>query len=39
MTDKTLTIREVVDLLKIDEKAAGKLVLAGKIPGFKVDGS
>ena len=39
MTDEILTIREVADLLKINEKTAYKLVSAGKIPGFKVGGS
>lgn len=39
MTDEILTIREVADLLKINEKTAYKLASAGKIPGFKVGGS
>jgi len=40
MTDEILTIREVAELLKINEKtAAYKLASAGKIPGFKVGGS
>lgn len=39
MTDDILTIREVADLLKINEKTAYKLASAGKIPGFKVGGS
>jgi excisionase family DNA binding protein len=39
MSDEILTIREVADLLKINEKTAYKLASAGKIPGFKVGGS
>ncbi len=39
MTDEILTIREMAELLKINEKTAYKLALAGKIPGFKVGGS
>jgi excisionase family DNA binding protein len=39
MSDEILTIREVADLLKINEKTAYKLAGAGKIPGFKVGGS
>jgi excisionase family DNA binding protein len=39
MTDEILTIREVAELLKINEKTAYKLASAGKIPGFKVGGS
>jgi excisionase family DNA binding protein len=39
MGDEILTIREVADLLKINEKTAYKLASAGKIPGFKVGGS
>ena len=39
MTDDILTIRQLADLLKINEKTAYKLASAGKIPGFKVGGS
>jgi excisionase family DNA binding protein len=39
MSDEILTIREVADLLKINEKTAYKLASAGRIPGFKVGGS
>jgi excisionase family DNA binding protein len=39
MTDEILTIREVAELLKINEKTAYKLAAGGKIPGFKVGGS
>jgi excisionase family DNA binding protein len=38
MTDEILTIREVAELLKINEKTAYKLARAGEIPGFKVGG-
>jgi hypothetical protein len=36
MTGEILTIRAVAELLKINEKTAYKLALAGKILGFKV---
>jgi len=39
MTENILTIREVADLLKINEKTVYKLAAADKIPGFKVGGS
>ncbi len=39
MADEILTIREVAELLKINEKTAYKLAADGKIPGFKVGGS
>lgn len=39
MSDEILTIREVAELLKINEKTAYKLAAAGKLPGFKVGGS
>ena len=39
MTDEILTIREVAELLKINEKTTYKLASAGKIPSFKVGGS
>lgn len=39
MADEILTIREVADLLKINEKTAYRLAADGKIPGFKVGGS
>ncbi len=39
MNDEILTIREVSELLKINEKTAYKLAAEGKIPGFKVGGS
>ena len=39
MTDEILTIREVAEVLKINEKTSYKLASAGKTPGFKVGGS
>lgn len=39
MAENILTIREVADLLKINEKTVYKLVADAKIPGFKVGGS
>lgn len=39
MTDEILPIREVTELLKINEKTPYKLASAGEIPGFKVGGS
>lgn len=39
MTDDILTIKEVAAYLKLNEKTAYRLVLDGKIPGFKVGGS
>ena len=39
MIENILTIREVADLLKINEKTIYKLVADGKVPGFKVGGS
>ena len=39
MTDDILTIRELAEYLKLNEKTAYRLVSGGKIPGFKVGGS
>lgn len=39
MSDEILTIRQVAELLKLNEKTAYKLALSGEIPGFKVGGS
>jgi excisionase family DNA binding protein len=39
MSDNILTIREVADLLKINEKTVYKLAAAAKLPGVKVGGS
>ncbi len=38
MTD-ILTIREVAEYLKLNEKTTYRLVAEGKIPGFKVGGA
>jgi excisionase family DNA binding protein len=39
MSEDILTIRDVANLLKINEKTLYKLAAAGKIPGVKVGGS
>ena len=39
MDSDILTIREVAEYLKLNEKTAYRLVADGKIPGFKVGGS
>lgn len=39
MSENILTIRDVAELLKINEKTVYKLVADAKIPGFKVGGS
>lgn len=39
MNDEILTIREVAELLKINEKTAYKLAAEGKLPGFRVGGA
>lgn len=39
MPTDILTMREVAEFLKINEKTAYKLTAAGKLPGFKVGGS
>lgn len=39
MDDEILTIRQVADLLKINEKTAYKLAAQDKLPGFRVGGS
>ncbi|WLA81952.1 SNF2-related protein [Bradyrhizobium elkanii] len=39
MSENILTIREVANLLKINEKTVYKLAADAKIPGFKVGGS
>ena len=39
MTDDIMTIKEVVEYLKIRDKKAYRFVAEGKIPGFKVRGS
>ncbi|MCY4462513.1 MAG: helix-turn-helix domain-containing protein [Albidovulum sp.] len=39
MDSDIMTIKEVADYIKITEKTANRLVVAGDLPGFKVGGS
>lgn len=39
MESEILTIREVAEYLKINEKTAYRFAAEGKIPGFKVGGA
>ena len=39
MMDDILTIKELADYLKLNEKTTYRLVLNGDIPGFKIGGS
>lgn len=39
MDSDIMTIKEVSSYLKLNEKTAYRLVLEGKIPGFKVGGA
>lgn len=39
MTDDIMTVKELAEYLKLNEKTAYRLVSEGKIPGFKVGGS
>ena len=39
MNDRILTIRDVSEMLKINEKTIYRLTSEGKVPGFKVGGS
>lgn len=39
MTDQILTLKELVEYLKLAEKTAYRLASEGKLPGFKVGGS
>ncbi|MBB57580.1 MAG: DNA-binding protein [Rhodospirillaceae bacterium] len=39
MPNDILTVREVAEYLKINEKTAYRLAAEGKIPGFKVGGA
>jgi len=39
MDSDIMTIKEVSSYLKLNEKTAYRLVLDGKIPGFKVGGA
>jgi excisionase family DNA binding protein len=37
--DQALTVREVAQLLQVDEKTVYRLVRKGELPGFKVAGA
>lgn len=39
MSIEILTIREVAEYLKINEKTAYRLAAEGKLPGFKIGGA
>ncbi|MDP2560421.1 helix-turn-helix domain-containing protein [Psychrobium sp. 1_MG-2023] len=39
MKDEILTIQELAEYLKLNEKTAYRLASEGKLPGFKVGGS
>jgi len=39
MSDEILTIQELAEYLKLNEKTAYRLASEGKLPGFKVGGS
>jgi excisionase family DNA binding protein len=39
MTDEILTIEEITEYLKLNEKTAYRLASEGRLPGFKVGGS
>lgn len=39
MSDEILTIQELAEYLKLNEKTAYRLAGEGKLPGFKVGGS
>lgn len=39
MDTDVMTIREVAEFLKLNEKTAYRLAAEGKIPGFKVGGA
>lgn len=39
MTDDILTIQELAEYLKLNDKTAYRLASEGKLPGFKVGGS
>ena len=39
MTDEIMTIKELTEYLKLNEKTAYRLVEGGKIPGFEVGDS
>lgn len=39
MTSDIMTMKEVAEYLKLNEKTAYRLASEGKIPGFKIGGS
>lgn len=39
MTDQILTVKEVADYLKVNERTVYRMATAGKIPAFKVGAS
>ena len=39
MTDEIMTLREVAEFLKVNERTIYRLVADGRIPGFKVGGA
>ncbi|WP_425598465.1 helix-turn-helix domain-containing protein [Brucella intermedia] len=39
LSNDILTVREVAEYLKINEKTAYRLAAEGKLPGFKVGGA
>ena len=39
MTDQIITVKEVADYLKVNERTVYRMATAGTIPAFKVGGS
>ena len=39
LPSSAMTVRDVAELLRVDEKTIYRLVQQGKLPGFKVAGS
>jgi len=39
MTDQIMTVKEVADYLKVNERTVYRMAAASKIPAFKVGGS
>lgn len=39
MSDEIMTLKEVAEYLKLNEKTAYRLAAEGKLPGFKAGGS
>ena len=39
MPDQIMTVKEVADYLKVNERTVYRMAAAGKIPAFKVGGS